>query len=77
MNDYILKNQSESAAHNETVWAFDRGKGALGKGVRRDNEFLHQASQLIPAALVETKTAALVAHTRLMQTLRHADHRHL
>ena len=57
MTDYILKNQPETAA-NETVWAFDLGKGSIGEAVRRGNEFLHKASLLIPAEFAETKTAA-------------------
>src|SRR2546423_5359834 len=41
-----------------TVWAFDLGKGSIGEAVRRENEFLHKASLLIPAEFAETKTAA-------------------
>jgi hypothetical protein len=55
MKDYVLKNKPEPAA-NETVWAFDLGKGSIGEAVRRGNEF--GASLLIPAEFAETKTAA-------------------
>jgi len=55
MKDYVLKEKPEPAA-NETVWAFDLGKGSIGKAVRRGNEFW--ASLLIPAEFAETKTAA-------------------
>ena len=57
MNDYVLKKETEPAA-NEMVWAFDLGKGSIGEAVRCGNEFLHQASLLIPAEFAETKTAA-------------------
>jgi len=71
MKDYVLKDKSEPAS-NETVWAFDLGKGSIGdfpsprwgEGVRRTDEvntipqFLHKASLLIPAEFAETKTAA-------------------
>ena len=57
MKDYILKDKPEPAA-NQTVWAFDLGKGSIGEAVRRGNEFLHKASLLIPAEFAETKTAA-------------------
>jgi hypothetical protein len=55
MNDYVLNKKPEPAS-NETVWAFDLGKGAIGEAVRRGNEF--GASLLIPAEFAETKTAA-------------------
>jgi hypothetical protein len=62
MKDYVLKNKPEPAA-NETVWAFDLGKGSIGdfpsprwgEGGRSPDEvnpipqFLHKASLLIPA----------------------------
>ena len=57
MNDDVLTAQPEPAANSEIVWAFDLGKGSLGEAVRRGNEFLHQASLLIPAEFAETKTA--------------------
>jgi hypothetical protein len=50
MKDYVLNKKPEPAA-NETVWAFDLGKGSIGEAVRRGNEFLHKASLLIPAEL--------------------------
>ncbi|HOX59254.1 MAG TPA: HNH endonuclease domain-containing protein [Candidatus Paceibacterota bacterium] len=43
---------------NETIWAFDLGKGSLGEAVRRGTEFLHKASLLLPAEFAETRTAA-------------------
>ncbi len=52
-----MKDKPEPAS-NETVWAFDLGKGSIGEAVRRGNEFLHKASLLIPAEFAETKTAA-------------------
>jgi len=52
-----LKVSNPSPA-NETVWAFDLGKGSIGEAVRRGTEFLHKASLLIPAEFAETKTAA-------------------
>jgi hypothetical protein len=55
--DYVLNKKPEPAS-NETVWAFDLGKGSIGEAVRRGNEFLHKASLLIPAEFAETKTAA-------------------
>jgi hypothetical protein len=71
--NYVLNKKLEPAA-NETVWAFDLGKGAIGdspsprwgEGGRRPDEvdkhfhheFLHKASLLIPAEFAETKTAA-------------------
>ena len=57
MKDYVLKEVSEPAS-NETVWAFDLGKGSIGEAARRGNEFLHKASLLIPAEFAETKPAA-------------------
>jgi CRISPR-associated endonuclease Csn1 len=36
-----------------TVWAFDLGLASLGEAVRRDSEFLHAASHLIPAELAQ------------------------
>jgi hypothetical protein len=51
-------NKKPEPASNETVWAFDLGKGSIGEAVRRGNEFLHKASLLIPAEFAETKTAA-------------------
>lgn len=30
MNDYVLKGQPEPASNNDTVWAFDLGKGSIG-----------------------------------------------
>ena len=56
MKDYVLKNKPETGA-NETVWAFDLGKGSLGEAVRRGSKFLHKASLLIPAEFAETRTA--------------------
>ena len=58
MKNYSLKDKPEPASNNETVWAFDLGKGSIGEAVRRGNEFLHKASLLIPAEFAETKTAA-------------------
>jgi hypothetical protein len=57
MKDYVLNKKPEPASNNETVWAFDLGKGSIGEAVRRGNEFLHKASLLIPAEFAETKTA--------------------
>ena len=57
MKDYVLKEVSEPAS-NETVWAFDLGKGSIGEAVRQGTKFLHKASLLIPADFAETKTAA-------------------
>jgi hypothetical protein len=73
MKDYVLKNQAEPAS-NETVWAFDLGKGSIGdspsprwgEGGRSPDEvnknlhheFLHKASLPVPAEFAETKTAA-------------------
>jgi hypothetical protein len=37
------------------VWAFDLGKASIGEAVRRDNQFLHKASLLMPADLAEKK----------------------
>ena len=51
-------NEKPEPPSNEMVWAFDLGKGSIGEAVRRDNEFLHKASLLIPAEFAETKTAA-------------------
>ncbi len=45
-------------AANETIWAFDLGKGSIGEAVREGNKFLHKASLLIPADFAETKTAS-------------------
>jgi CRISPR-associated endonuclease Csn1 len=42
----------------ETVWAFDLGKGSIGEAVRQGNRFLHKESLLIPADFAETRTAA-------------------
>ncbi|HVM50258.1 MAG TPA: HNH endonuclease domain-containing protein [Candidatus Acidoferrum sp.] len=42
----------------ETVWAFDLGKGSIGEAVRQGTRFLHKESLLIPADFAETKTAA-------------------
>ena len=44
MKDYVLNEKPEPAS-NETVWAFDLGKGSIGKAVRRGNDF----AQGIPA----------------------------
>src|SRR5437868_8389071 len=44
--------------NEETVWAFDLGKGSLGEIVRKGTEFLHKESLLLPADFAETKTAA-------------------
>ena len=52
--DYVLKDKPEPGS-NETVWAFDLGKGSIGEAVRRGNEF--GASLLSPAEFAETKTA--------------------
>jgi len=57
MKDDILNKKSDRIS-NETIWAFDLGKGSIGEAVRRGNEFLHKASLLIPAEFAETKTAA-------------------
>src|ERR1035438_7878904 len=57
MKDNVLNKKPEPAS-NETVWAFDLGKGSIGEAVRRGNEFLHKTSLLIPAEFAETKTAA-------------------
>jgi len=58
MKDYVVKQEPEAAAKNDTVWAFDLGKGSIGEAVRRGTGFLHKASLLIPADFAETKTAA-------------------
>jgi CRISPR-associated endonuclease Csn1 len=42
----------------ETVWAFDLGKGSIGEAVRQGTRFLHKESLLIPAEFAETRTAA-------------------
>ena len=42
----------------ETVWAFDLGKGSIGEAVRQGTRFLHKQSPLIPADFAATKTAA-------------------
>ena len=42
----------------ETIWAFDLGKGSIGEAVRQGNRFLHKESLLIPADFAETRTAA-------------------
>ena len=39
------------------VWAFDLGKGSIGEAVRLDNQFLQQASLLVPARFAEIKPA--------------------
>jgi len=81
MNDYVLNKKPEPAS-NETVWAFDLGKGSIGEipsprwgeGGRRPDEvnpnlhteFLHKASLLIPAEFAETKTA--VGRRRMWRT---------
>jgi hypothetical protein len=71
MNDYVLNKKTETAA-NETVWAFDLGKGSIGEAVRRGNEF--GASLLIPAEFAETKTAA--GRRRMWRTRQaHGSHR--
>ena len=54
MKDYILKDKPEPAS-NETVWAFDLGKGSIGEAARQR---ILKASLLIPADFAETKTAA-------------------
>ena len=41
----------------ETVWAFDLGKGSIGEAVREGTRFLHKESLLIPADFASTKTA--------------------
>jgi hypothetical protein len=70
--NYVL-NKPEPAA-NETVWAFDLGKGSIGEAVRRGNEFPHKASLLIPAEFAETKTAA--GRRRMWRTRQaHGSHR--
>ena len=43
---------------NETIWAFDLGKGSIGEAVRQGTKFLHKASLLIPPEFAETKPAA-------------------
>lgn len=43
---------------NETIWAFDLGKGSIGEAVRRGTQFLHKASLLMPADFADTKAAA-------------------
>jgi len=50
MKDYVLNKKPEPAS-NETVWAFDLGKGSIGEAVRRGNEFEHGESLLIPGKL--------------------------
>jgi hypothetical protein len=68
MKDYVLNKQPEPAS-NETVWAFDLGKGSIGdfpsprwgEGGRSPDEvnpipqFLHKASLLIPAEFWKIK----------------------
>lgn len=66
MKDYALKEKQETDTKNDTVWAFDLGKGSIGEAVRRGTEFLHKASLLIPADFAETKTAA--GHRRMWRT---------
>ncbi len=59
MKDYVLHKTGNSPSdNNETVWAFDLGKGSIGEAVRQGTKFLHKASLLIPAEFAETKTAA-------------------
>jgi len=43
---------------DETVWAFDLGKGSIGEAVRQGTRFLHTASLLIPADFAGTRSAA-------------------
>ena len=85
MHTYVLNKKPEPV---EMVWAFDLGHPLrLERGEDRGevsnpdhqktevntiHQFLHKASLLIPAEFAETKTAALVAKARLMQTHRHA-----
>lgn len=41
-----------------TVWAFDLGKASIGEVVRKDNDFPHKASLLIPEDFADTKPSA-------------------
>jgi hypothetical protein len=56
-------------ASNETVWAFDLGKGSIGEAVRRGNEFLHKASLLIPAEFLKNKKGAAKAPVQELRFL--------
>jgi len=42
----------------ETVWAFDLGKGSVGEAVRQGTHLLRKESVLIPAEFAETRSAA-------------------
>src|ERR1017187_794800 len=74
MNDYVLNKKPEVASNNDTVWAFDLGKGSIGEAVRRGNEFLHKASLLIPAELGQRGPASMsgtpASRYRMLQTRR-------
>ena len=55
METYTLKKDYRTPSE-EVVWAFDLGKGSIGETVRRGNELLHKASQLvIPAEFWKIK----------------------
>jgi CRISPR-associated endonuclease Csn1 len=43
----------------ETVWAFDLGKGSIGEAVRQGTRFLHKESLLIPAELARRGPATV------------------
>src|ERR1035441_4510825 len=42
----------------ETVWAFDLGKGSIGEAGRQGTRFLHKESLLIPPDFAKTDAAA-------------------
>jgi hypothetical protein len=65
MKDYVLKTKPEPAA-NETVWAFDLGKGSIGEAVRRGNEFLHKASLPCRAVAQRRLPCRAIAQRRLV-----------
>ena len=65
MKDYVLKDKPEPAS-NETVWAFDLGKGSIGEAVRRGNEFLHKASLPWRDEVKRRRPCRAVAQRRLV-----------
>ncbi len=57
----MLKNisgEKDSIPSADKVWAFDLGKASLGECVRKNDNVLHIASNIIPPDFAEIKTAA-------------------
>lgn len=80
MNGRVLKSTRE-AGSNDILWGVDSGKSSIEEGVLQGDQFLHEASRLIPAKTEKDKSgkvspAGFVLETLFNAACPHGEQRH-